>query len=287
MSIPAFSDIPKSANDLLGRDFFHLAAGNLEVKTKAPNGVAFTVKGKSAQNQGPISGSLEAKYADKSTGVTLTQGWTTSNSLDTKVELDEAFTPGLKGELATSFLPATGTKNAKLGLYFRQPNFHARAFFDLLKGPSFVGDVTVGQDGFLLGAEIGYDILDGKITKYSAATGFTGPLYSTAITATNNLSVFSASYYHKVNSLTEAGAKAIWDSKSAAGAQGVGLEVGAKHQLDANSFAKAKINSQGIAALSYSQALQPGVTLGLGLSLDTQRLNEPAHKLGFSLSFAA
>jgi voltage-dependent anion channel protein 2 len=285
MSTPAFSDISKSANDLLTRDFYHLANANLEVKTKAPNGVAFTVKGKSNQKDGSIAGSLESKYIDKPTGLTLTQGWTTANVLDTKIELDEAFTPGLKGELVTSFLPASGAKNARLGIHFRQPNFHARAFFDLLKGPTFTGDVTVGHEGFLAGAEIGYDILDGKITKYSAAGGYSAPVYTAAVNATNNLSVFSASYYHKVNTLTEVGAKATWDSKAAP--QNVGLEVGAKHKIDESASAKAKINSQGIAALAYSQALRPGVTLGLGLSVDTQRLNESAHKLGVSFTFNA
>jgi voltage-dependent anion channel protein 2 len=283
MSVPAFSDIAKSSNDLLTRDFYHLSVASLEIKTKAPNGVAFTVKGKS-NNQGPLSGSLETKYNDKATGLTLTQGWTTANVLDTKIELDEALTPGLKGELTSSFLPATGTKNAKLSLYFRQPAFHARAFFDLLKGPTFTGDVTVGHEGFLVGAEIGYDILDGKITKYSTAAGFSAPVYTAAVTATNNLNVISASYYHKVNDSTEAGAKATWDRKSSSA---VGLEVGTKHKLDATAFAKAKVNSQGIATIAYSQALRPGVTLGLGLSADTQRLSESAHKIGFSLTFAA
>lgn len=286
MSVPAFIDIAKASNDLLTKDYYHLANANLEIKTTAPNGVNFTVKGKSNQKDGAISANVETKYADKASGLTLTQGWTTANVLDTKIELNEAFTPGLKGELVTSFLPASGAKNAKVGLYFSQPSFHARAFFDLLKGPTFTGDATVGHDGFLAGAEIGYDILNGKITKYSAAAGYSAPLYTLAVTATNNLSVFSASYYHKVNGSTEAGAKAVWDSQSAAG-QGVGVEVGAKHQLDSSAFAKAKINSQGIAALAYNQCLRPGVTLGVGLSVDTQRLNESAHKLGLSLSFTA
>lgn len=283
MSVPAFSDIAKAPADLLTKDFYHLQQGNLEIKTKAPNGVGFTAKGKLAHG-GSISGNIETKYQDKSSGLTLTQGWTTANVLDTKIELDEAFTPGLKGELATSFLPVSGAKNAKLALHFRQPAFHARGFFDLLKGPTFTGDVTVGHDGFLGGAEIGYDILNGKITKYSAAVGYQAPLYTAALTATDSLSVFSASYYHKVNLATEAGARAVWDSKTS---QTVGLEVGAKHQLDSSAFAKAVVNSQGIATVSYSQVLRPGVTLGLGLSADTQRLSEAAHKVGFSLSFAA
>ncbi|KAK9474091.1 porin POR1 [Dipodascopsis tothii] len=278
-----FPNIAGSTNGLLGRDFFHLSPAALEIKTKAPNGVAFTVRGKS-QDDKSISGGLEAKYADKASGLALTQAWSTANVVDTKIELDEALTPGLKTEVSTSFLPTSGTKAAKLGIYFRQPSINARAFFDLLKGPSFTGDATVGHDGFLAGAEVGYDVLGGRITKYSAAIGYSVPVYSAAITATNNLSLFSASYYHKVNPAVEAGAKATWNSKSASQ---VSLEVGTKYAIDSNASAKAKINSAGIASLSYLQTLRPGVKLGLGISVDTQRLQEPAHKLGFSLAFDA
>lgn len=70
---------------MLNKDFYHTAAAALEVKSKAPNGVNFNVKGRSA-HEGPITGSvsiighhfrisrtkdftqLEGKYADKASG---------------------------------------------------------------------------------------------------------------------------------------------------------------------------------------------------------------------------
>ena len=169
-------------------------------------------------------------------GLTLTQAWTTSNSLDTKIELDNQIAKGLKAELLTHFLPSSQSKGAKLNLYFKQPNFHGRAYFDLLKGPTATVDAVLGHEGFLVGAEAGYDVQKAAITRYSATVGYTMPLYTAAITATNNLSIFSASYYHKVNSEVEAGAKAVWDSKSG---DKVGLEVASKYRLDPSSFAKA------------------------------------------------
>ncbi|PYI06664.1 outer mitochondrial membrane protein porin [Aspergillus sclerotiicarbonarius CBS 121057] len=349
MSAPAaFSDIAKAANDLLNKDFYHNSAANLEVKSKAPNGVTFNVKGKSA-HEGPIAGSLEAKYVDKPTGkgprkrkkqcesplrtppappprvlengstfmfscghispqhlsflfmsrildhavlliirprpgLTLTQAWTTANALDTKLELDNNIAKGLKAEILTQYLPAKQSKGAKLNLYFKQPNLHARAFFDLLNGPSANFDAVLGHEGFLVGAEGGYDVQKAAITKYSAAVGYSVPQYSAAITAGNNLTVFSASYYHRVNAQVEAGAKATWDSKAG---NSVGLEVASKYRLDPSSFAKAKINDRGIAALAYNVLLRPGVTLGLGASFDTQNLNQAAHKVGASFTFEA
>jgi len=286
MAPPAFSDISKPSNDLLTRDFYHTASANLEVKSKAANGVAFTVKGKSDQKSGAISGQIEAKYADKPTGLTLTQAWTTFNALNTKVELDNTLANGLKAEVLTEFHPANKAGNAKLNLHFRQPMFHVRGFFDLLKGPSFNGDAVIGHDGFLAGGEVGYDVVDGRITKYSAAIGYTVPEYTASVTATNNLSVFAASYYHRVNTQVEAGAKAQWDAKSGS-ASAVGLEIASKYKLDAATFVKAKVNNQGIASLAYSQLLRPGVTFGIGASVDTQRLNESAHKVGLNFQFDA
>ncbi|CAI7628977.1 unnamed protein product [Penicillium pancosmium] len=339
MSAPAaFSDIAKAANDLLNKDFYHASPANLEVKSKAPNGVTFTVKGKSA-HEGSIAGQLEAKYVDAPTGkgpsrsrppdpsarelrpmrftflcgslvsrqvnffvfsnsathtiklmyrprpgLTLTQAWTTANALDTKLELDNNIAKGLKAEILTQYQPAKQSKGAKLNLYFKQPNLHARAFFDLLNGPTANLDAVLGHEGFLVGAEGGYDVNKAAITKYSAAVGYSVPQYSAAITASNNLSLFSASYYHRVNAQVEAGAKASWDSNSG---NAVGLEVASKYRLDPSSFAKAKINDRGVAALAYNVLLRPGVTLGLGASFDTQNLNQAAHKVGASFTFEA
>lgn len=226
-------------------------------------------------------------------GLTVTQSWNTVNALETKIELNDTIAAGLKAEVLGSFLPSTQAKGAKLNLHFKQANFHGRAFFDLLKGPTANVDAVIGQDGFLAGASAGYDVQKAAVTNYSAAIGYAAPQYSAAITAANNLSVFSASYYHKVNSQVEAGAKATWDSKS--GNQ-VGLEVASKYRLDPVSFAKVrrhlviwyafayrlvqvKINDRGVAALAYNVLLRPGVTLGLGASFDTQKLDQATHKV--------
>jgi len=168
----------------------------------------------------------------------LTQGWTTANSLDTKIELENAqIAKGLKLEVLSNYAPNNNTYGAKTNLHFRQPNVHSRAFFDLFKGPTATVDAVLGHEGFMVGAEASYDVNKAAITRYSAALGYNLPnSYSAAVTATNNLSVFSAAYYHKVNSQVEAGAKATWDSQQSST---VGLEVASKYRLDPASFVKA------------------------------------------------
>ena len=90
-------------------------------------------------------------------------------------------------------------------------------------------DGVVAHEGFLVGGEAGFDVQKAQLTRYSAAFGYHAPTYSMAVTATNNLKLFSASYYHKVNTEVEAGAKATWDSTSGSN---VGLEVATKYKLD-------------------------------------------------------
>ncbi|KAF2846327.1 mitochondrial porin-like protein [Plenodomus tracheiphilus IPT5] len=279
---PAFSDIAKASNDLINKDFYHTAAAALEVKLKAPNGVNFTAKGTSAHD-GPVSSSLEGKKAI-SNGISITQSWNTANLLATKVELNDTFASGLKAEVLSNFNPAAGNKGQKVNFHFKQPNFHGRAFVDYSAAGAIgtIADAVVSHEGFVVGGEVGYDVQKAAITKYSAAVGYTTPLYNAAVTATNSLSVFSASYYQRVNPAVEAGARATWDSKSGSN---VGLELAAKYKLDPASFAKAKINNLGIASLAYNTKVNSGLTFGIGGSFDTQKLNEAGHKLGTSFTF--
>jgi voltage-dependent anion channel protein 2 len=98
-----------------------------------------------------------------------------------------------------------------------------------LQGPTFTADTVVGRDGFLVGAEASYDVASGAVTRYAGALGYAAPDYAVTLHGLGNLSTFAASYYHRVSKDVEAGAKAVYDTKSTTG--GVSLEVGAKTYL--------------------------------------------------------
>ena len=181
-------------------------------------------------------------------GISITQSWNTANLLATKVELNDTFASGLKTEILSNFNPAAGNKGQKVNLHFKQPAFHGRAFVDYSASGAIgtTADAVVSHEGMVVGGEVGYDVQKAAITKYSAAVGYTTPLYNAAVTATNSLSVFSASYYQRVNPAVEAGARAVWDSKSG---NNVGLELAAKYKLDPASFAKVRLKPPDICRL--------------------------------------
>jgi len=287
---PSWKDLGKSSNDLLTKDY-PFGDTRLEIKTTTPSGVAFKVTGARDNKSNLIAGDIEAKYSSKPHGLTLTNTWTTANTLRTLVEIDNQLAKGLKVDVNASITPDKGTKGTLLSLAYKQPGVHTRAVLDVFKGPTINADTVFGRDGFFVGAEASYNVTEGKLSRYSGAAGFSAPEYAVTVHGLSNLSTFAVSYYHKVSRDVEAGAKAIYDTRATT--PGVHLEVGTKAYLDDGAFVKAKINNGGILALGYTQSLRPGVKASFGLALDTQRLNSTAptehvpHKVGASFVFEA
>lgn len=219
-------------------------------------------------------------------GVTITQAWTTASLLDSKVELSDVIAPGAKVDLQNLWNPSKAASAAqKLTFAYKAPNFHGRTFINYAQASGNIDaiiDVVAGHDGFLVGGEAGYDLQKAAVTKYSVGLGYQTPSYVANLTATQNLGIIAASYYQKVNESTEVGAKVGYDVNAA---KASGLELASKYKLDPLSFAKAKVNDRGIAALAYNTKLNAGTTLGLGLSLDLNKLNEAGHKIGTHLQF--
>ena len=120
-----------------------------------------------------------------------------------------------------------------------------------------------------------------QVSNYSAAVGYSQSSYSVALLASNNLSRYVASYYHRINSNLEASGAAEWNSMTNV----LGLEFGGKLVLDSTASVKGKITNNGIVGFAYMQTIRPGVKLNLGAAIDATRLNESSHKIGLSLSF--
>lgn len=223
------------------------------MKTTTPSNVVFKVAGAQTEGKTDIQGLGEAKYTDRKNGLTFTQAWSTANSLITSVELDNQILKGLKLDLNTNLTPEAGpdekgsriAKSAVLNAAYKQPGLHSRAslnvfkvrpneqplsffliFYYIFQGPTFTADAVLGHDGFLVGTEASYNVTSGKVTKYAAGVGFSAPEYAVTLLATDSLTKYAASYYHRVSRDVEAGGKAYYDTARAP--DGVKLEVGTK-----------------------------------------------------------
>jgi voltage-dependent anion channel protein 2 len=163
-----------------------------------------------------------------------------------KVELEDILAAGVKAEFLGTFSPQGGLQKQKGNLFFKNGAFHARAFGEFHPATGNVTttvDGVVAHEGFVVGGEAGFDVQKAQLTRYAAAFGYHAATYSMAVTATNNLRLFSASYYHKVNEAVEAGVKAAYDTKSKST---VGIEVASKYKIDPTSFAKVCLSPVGV-----------------------------------------
>ncbi|KAI8868741.1 hypothetical protein GQ42DRAFT_163922 [Ramicandelaber brevisporus] len=286
MSVPPnFADVLKPTNDLLGKDYKTGSA--LEVNTLTANGVKFTVAG-TQDKSGKVFAELKTKYTDAKNGLALTESWSTANLLTAQLEVDNKVASGLKLDLVGTLLPnASGaaTKTAKVTAVYKQPNVHARTTVDLTKGPTVNADVVVGKDGVLAGGQIGYDLLDGRLTNNSALVGFKASDYSAALSASNTFSTITAAYYHRIGFDLEVGAKATYDTRATSAP--TTLELGSKYFLDATAYAKAKIDNSGRLGLSYTQELRKGAKITLAGLFNTTAAAEDSAKLGLALTFDA
>lgn len=281
MAPPFFSDISQNINGLLNRDFFHNTPATVNVNTVTSSGVKFSVNAKQLVKEGPLQANVETRIADKATGLALTQGWSNQNRLNTKIEFFN-FVPGLKTDLMTTCVP-DGSKTAKVNLSFVQPFFAARGIFDILNKPSFVGNLTLAHEGIVGGAEFGYDINAAAISRYAVALGYSAKDYNLGISI-NDAQLTTASFFQNVSRALQVGAKASMNPKLASN---VNIEFATRYLPDSTSQVKAKITDAGKLTLSYKQDIRPGITLGVGASLDALKLDEPVHKIGWSMAFSA
>ncbi|KAI8074235.1 eukaryotic porin/Tom40 [Gilbertella persicaria] len=277
----AFNDIGKSSKDLLTKDF-PIGSVKLEVKTTTSDGITFKINSHRDNKTGIIVGDLESKYTDKARGISFSEAWTTSNHLDGRIELDNNLAKGLKLELITSLIPSIQDKAAKVNLVYKQPHLHTAASVDVFKKTVNANSV-VGAHGYAIGTDVAYNANNGKIQRYTAAVGFSTRDYAIALHATNNLTYYTASYYHRISAELEASGKASWSNKDTMHA--VALEVGFKRQLDPTASVKAKLTNTGIVTFGYTQLVRPGVKVNMGASVDSTRLDQNAHKLGLALTF--
>lgn len=173
------------------------------------------------------------------TGVTITQSWTTASLLDSKVELADVVAPGAKVDLQNLWNPSKPNSAAqKINLAFKNPNVHSRAFINYAQGSGNIDavvDVVAGHEGFLVGGEAAYDVQKAAVTRYGVGLAYQTPAYTASINGIQNLSVIAASFYQKVNSSVEVGAKAGYDVQAS---KASGLELASKYKLDPLSFAK-------------------------------------------------
>jgi len=278
MAPPSYADIGKQARDVFGKGY-HFGLIKLEVKSKAASGVEFNAGGTSSMDSGKVNGSLEMKHKMKDQGLTLTEKWTTENSLSTTLDYDK-LVPGLKLTLESNFKPETGDKAGKFKSEYKHEKFVFNGDLNLAKSPVVNMSTSLGHGAYAIGYQTAFDSTKSTLTKHNIALSYSAGDMIIHATA-NDSKQFGGGVYLKNSPKLETGVTI------ATGGGSSSFAVGAKYILGPDACIRAKVNNQSQIGCSYQQKLRDGITLTLSSNLDATKLNEPGHKLGLALEMEA
>jgi len=282
MSPPVYADLGKQSKDVFGKGY-HFGLLKFECKAKTASGVEFTTNATNNTEKGSISGSLETKHKCKDYGVTFTEKWSTDNTLNTQLNVEDQIVKGLKLTLDTNFAPQTGTKNGQLKFQYKHDTVTAESSVTLdPAGPNVNGSIVVAYQGWLAGYQMGYDTSKSKLTKSNFAVGYNGGDYILH-TNVNDGSEFGGSLYHKLNKDLETGVSLGWRADS----NKVSFGIGCKHILDADTSVRAKLDNDAHLGLACQHKLRQGMTLTLSSLFDTKNFNAGGHKIGLAFECEA
>merc|ERR1712128_112397 len=203
-----------------------------EVKTKTDTGVEFTSGGSSNIDSGKVAGNLETKYKVKDLGLTMTEKWTTDNTLNTTLDVADKLLPGLKVTLDTSFAPSTGSKSGKLKTEYKHEAATFTADMDLALS-AINATAVVGHKGWLAGYQTCFDLGKSAVTKNNFGIGYSASDFVLHTSVTD----FGGSVYQKVSPALETGVNLGWSSASSSTSFG----IGAKYVLEDGAAVRAKI----------------------------------------------
>ena len=140
------ADLPSSRTSTnVSLTFIDFGLIKLDVKTRTPAGVEFTVNGASNNDTGRVNASLETKYFFRDWGFTLKEKWNTDNTLATEVSLEDQLIKGSKLAFAANFAPQSGKKAGSIKSSLKADHFNASADVDLdYGGALFHGSAVLG-----------------------------------------------------------------------------------------------------------------------------------------------
>jgi len=272
-----YCDIGKSAKDLLSKDL-NIGKTKLEIKTKTLSGIDFTSLLTRNDLNGAITGEIKGKFHHRDSGMTFTETYSSNNNLNIKVEATELF-DGLKAEVDATFNPYDGSKDAKVGLGFKNAHINTTAKVGLDLKLSY--DLTVGFEGFLLGAQTGFDTKKQSLEPINAAIGYSDTDYTVTLHANNKFSQFVASYFQTVSKDVSVAAEASWSGKNPS------IQIGTQYKIDKDASVKVSVDYAGTVKLGYSQKLRPDLKASFGLQIDTKgdSKSDAKSSYGFALNF--
>jgi len=287
---PLYKNLGKQSKDLLSKDY-EKSLPSLKLETKAENEVSLSVEGKRDAKSGEfVVDPFQYKYDFAERGYSFVGKATSNRKLTGEFSVIDKLAKGLKVVTTVSTVLAARADQAsdnsvKLGLEYTRDNLAATSDFELVKKDRYAttANITgvVGNKTFAIGEEVGINLIDASPTKYDSVASYTVGNFVVTGSLREKFNTIGSSFYRKVSDDTSlAGEFSFKINNSDAS-----FVVGGQHKLDKDTSIKAKLNSNGVASLSYIQQLRKNVRAVFSTEINAFNLDKPdAHKIGFGIT---
>jgi len=283
MSPPTFNDLGKSAKDLFNKGYAH-GFLNFDSTTRSGESNGASVEFKTAASHciasQKLGGRLEVKYKIPNRGVTVTEKWSTDNTLGTTLEIKDQVTRGLTVTLDSLYVPHTAKRSGLFKTEWAGENVKINSDLSLGGNPLFSVALVAAQQDWLVGGQAKFDISTNELKNASVAFGRQTPEY-TLHSFTHDGREFGASWYHKVHKNLELGAQLGWT----AGDNNTRFGLASKYRVNSDVILRSKIDNKSNVALSATHELTPSTKLTISAQIGLlQGVNE-ANKFGAALEY--
>jgi len=279
MAPPSYSDVAKTANDILTNDYCF--DKKLKVKTKTANGVSLTVE--NTMSSKGVAGKLTSKFKPFD-GISVKKlGVKTNGRVFVEASLDNALAGAqftVKAEDGAGKAPS-----GSVDVDYTLNSLNLNANLDFVRGPTVYAAGTFGFDSIVLGGEVKYNTefddsdSGAKLEDYNGSLSYVGSDFTASLSTTNKASVYGVSIHHNMSRDTQIATQFDFNSKDS----GKVLTLGGLYTVDSHTKLQGKIDSNGIVSSNWIQNVRPSVQVIASAQVDAKNFSGDSHKFGLQL----
>jgi len=288
---PLYKDLGKQPKDLLSKDF-EKSLPSLKLETKAENEVFLSIEAKRDAKGGEfIVDPFQYKYAFADRGYSFVGKATSNRKLTGEFSVIDKLAKGLKVVTTVSTVIANKPNqdpdnSVKLGLEYTRDNIAATSDFELVRKDKYTttANITgvVGNKTLAIGGELGVNLVDAQPTKYDSIASYTVGNFVVTGSLKDRFGTIGSSFFRKINDDTSLAGEFSYKLNT----NDTSFVVGGQHKFDKDASVKVKLNSNGIASLSYIHQLRKNIRAVFSTEINASNLDKAdAAKVGFGITY--
>jgi len=272
----------KKAKDFIEKGF-PLGILKFNHKIKTPHSIDVDTELSHSLESSVLDASTTLKYSLPQHGITISEKVNNKNTLVATLEIQPKLIKGLKKTVEVKFDPTTGKQSALVKAAYAGKWVNLSTDVNFLSScPVVTSAIVFGcpklDKTYLLGVQVGYDALSHSVNKYELSLAYHVKDFQ-LFGSVRNHSEFVASAYQRCSDRIETGLQVAYDHAT----HGSNFSLAGKYDINKDVFLKAKVDSNSLLNIAYGFALQQGVKLTLGGSLDGKNWNAGNHRVGLQL----